>query len=79
LAWGGSLTIIEKVNEGDHAKLAKREVYWQNAIRFFVQNGGGGLLQEREVNFRFGTDKIIIFLFLSFYGQLIMKCKSFRN
>ena len=38
-----SIQIIEKVNQGDHAQLAKREVYWQNQIRCFVQNGAGGI------------------------------------
>ena len=43
-----SIQIIEKVNEGDHAQLAKREVYWQNQIRCFVQNGSGGHCYRKE-------------------------------
>ena len=43
-----SMQIIEKVNQGDHTQLAKREVYWQNEIRCFVQNGGGGHCYRKE-------------------------------
>ena len=43
-----SMQIIEKVTEGDLAELAKREVYWQNQIRCFVQNGNGGHCYRRE-------------------------------
>ena len=43
-----SMQIIEKVNQGDHTQLAKREVYWQNEMRCFVQNGGGGHCYRKE-------------------------------
>ena len=43
-----SIQIIEKVKQGDHAQLAKREVYWQNQTRCFVQNGGGGHCYRKE-------------------------------
>ena len=43
-----SMQIIEKVKQGDHAKLANREVYWQNEIRCFVQNGGGAHCYRKE-------------------------------
>ena len=37
-----SIQINEKVRQGDHAQLGEREVYWQDQIRCFVQNGAGG-------------------------------------
>ena len=43
-----SIQIIEKIAEGDHAELAKREVFWQNQLRCFVQNGGGGHCYRKE-------------------------------
>ena len=43
-----SMQIIEKVNQGDHSQLAKREVYWQNEIRCLVQNGVGGHCYRKE-------------------------------
>ena len=43
-----SMQIIEQVGQGDHAQLARREVYWQNQIRCFVQNGGGGHCYRKE-------------------------------
>ena len=43
-----SIQIIEKVNEGDHAQLSKREVYWKKQIRCFVQNGSGGHCYRKE-------------------------------
>ena len=43
-----SMQIIEKVKQGDHSTLAKREVYWQNQIRCFVQNGSGGHCYRKE-------------------------------
>jgi hypothetical protein len=43
-----SIQIIEQVSQGDHVQLANREVYWQNQIRCFVQNGGGGHCYRKE-------------------------------
>ena len=43
-----SIQIIEKVKNGDHAQLARREVYWQNQVRCFVQNGAGGHCYRKE-------------------------------
>ena len=40
--------LIEQIAEGDHAELAKREVFWQNQLRCFVQNGGGGHCYRKE-------------------------------
>ena len=44
-----SMQIIEKVNQGDHAHLANREVYWQNQIRCFVQYGTGGHCYQKSI------------------------------
>ena len=44
----GGAQIIEKVKQGDHAQLANTEVYWQNKIRSFVQNGEGGHCYRKE-------------------------------
>ena len=35
-----SITLIEKVETGNRALLADRELYWQNQLRAFVENGG---------------------------------------
>ena len=37
-----SMQIIEKVEEGDQARLAERETYWQNQLRCYVENEGQG-------------------------------------
>ena len=36
-------TLIEKVKEGDDAKLAERELYWQYQLRTFKENGGNAM------------------------------------
>ena len=43
-----SMKIIEKVEDGDHSELAKREIYWQHQMRCYVQNGGGGHCYRKE-------------------------------
>ena len=35
-----SIVLIEQVEVGDRTMLAKREQYWQNQLRAFVENGG---------------------------------------
>ena len=35
-----SMQIIEQVEIGNHEKLGRREVFWQNQLRCLVQNGG---------------------------------------
>ena len=42
------MKIIEKVEDGDHSELAKREIYWQHQMRCYVQNGGGGHCYRKE-------------------------------
>ena len=41
--------IIEKVLEGDHASLARREIYWQNQLKCYVENGGQGHCYRKEI------------------------------
>ena len=43
-----SMQIIEKVRNGDHARLAERETYWQNQLRCYVENEGGGHCYRKE-------------------------------
>ena len=43
-----SMKIIEKVEDGNHLELAKREIYWQHQMRCYVQNGGGGHCYRKE-------------------------------
>ena len=35
-----SVQIIDQVEQGDKVALAEKEVYWQNQLRCYVQNGG---------------------------------------
>ena len=43
-----SIQIIEQVEEGDHRALAVQEVYWQNQLRCYVQNGGRAHCYRKE-------------------------------
>ena len=43
-------TLIETVKEGDEAKLAERELYWQYQLRTFEENGGNGINQKDDLN-----------------------------
>ena len=43
-------TLIETVKEGDEAKLAERELYWQYQLRSFEENGGNGMNQKDDLN-----------------------------
>ena len=43
-----SIQIIEQVEVGDHKALAVREVYWQNQLRAYVQNGGRAHCYRKE-------------------------------
>ena len=42
------MMIIEQVEKGDHEQLAKREIYWQNQLRCFMQNGGNAHCKRKE-------------------------------
>ena len=43
-----SLQIIDQVELGDKEALANLEVYWQNQLRCFVENGGNGQVIRKE-------------------------------
>jgi hypothetical protein len=43
-----SIQIIEQVELGNDAMLAKRELYWQNQLRCFVENGGNAHCYRKE-------------------------------
>ena len=43
-----SVQIIDQVEEGDKLALADREVYWQNQLRCYVQNGGHAHCWRKE-------------------------------
>ena len=43
-----SVQIIDQVEEGDKIALAEKEVYWQNQLRCFVQNGGHAHCYRKE-------------------------------
>ena len=42
------IMIIEKVEDGNPDLLARREIFWQNQLRCFMENGGSGTLQEKR-------------------------------
>ena len=35
-----SIQLIERVEEGNQQALVEREIFWQNQLRCYVQNGG---------------------------------------
>ena len=43
-----SITIIEQVEHGNRAMLAKREQYWQHQLRAFEDNGGNAMCIKKE-------------------------------
>ena len=43
-----SVQIIDQVEEGDKKALADKEVYWQNQLRCYVQNGGHAHCYRKE-------------------------------
>ena len=43
-----SIQIIDQVEQGDQQALAKQEVYWQNQLRCYVQNGGKAHCYRKE-------------------------------
>ena len=40
--------IIEKVQNGNPDLLAKREIFWQNQLRCFMENGGKAHCKRKE-------------------------------
>ena len=45
-----SIQLIEQVKIGDQEALARQEVYWQNQLRGYVQNGGHAHCYRKEKN-----------------------------
>ena len=43
-----SVQIIDQVEQGDKVALAEKEVYWQNQLRCYVQNGGQAHCYRKE-------------------------------
>ena len=43
-----SIQIIEGVEQGDQKTLANREIFWQNQLRCYVQNGGNAHCYRKE-------------------------------
>ena len=43
-----SVQLIDQVEEGDTVALADKEVYWQNQLRCYVQNGGHAHCYRKE-------------------------------
>ena len=43
-----SIQIIDQVDIGDYQALAKAEVYWQNQLRTYIQNGGNAHCRRKE-------------------------------
>ena len=42
------LHIIDKVEDGNVQALAQSEVYWQEQLRVYLENGGNGHCRRRE-------------------------------
>ena len=42
------IMIIEKVESGNPDLLAKREIFWQNQLRCFIENGGQAHCKRKE-------------------------------
>ena len=42
------IMIIEQVENGNHEMLARREIFWQNQLRCFVENGGRAQCKRKE-------------------------------
>ena len=43
-----SVQIIDQVEQGDSMALAEKEVFWQNQLRCYVQNGGHAHCYRKE-------------------------------
>ena len=43
-----SIQIIEQVQEGDTKSLEIQEIYWQNQLRCYIQNGGNAHCRRKE-------------------------------
>ena len=43
-----SIQIIEGVEQGNQKALCEREIFWQNQLRVYVQNGGNAHCYRKE-------------------------------
>ena len=43
-----SIQIIEQVEVGDIKTLENQEIYWQNQLRCYIQNGGNAHCRRKE-------------------------------
>ena len=43
-----SIQIIEQVEQGNSEALERREVFWQNQLRCYIQNGGNAHCRRKE-------------------------------
>ena len=43
-----SIQLIEKVEQGNKSLIAKREQYWQNQLRVFIENGNNGMCIRKD-------------------------------
>ena len=43
-----SIQLIEQVKPGNKSLLAKKEQYWQNQLRVFVENGSNGMVIRKD-------------------------------
>ena len=50
-----SIQLIEQVEQGDHQALEAQEVYWQNQLRCYVQNGGHAHCYRKEDVYKGGS------------------------
>ena len=44
-----SIQIIDQVEQGDHQALADCEIYWQNQLRCYIENGGKAHCIRKEI------------------------------
>ena len=44
-----SIVLIEQVELGNRALLAKREQYWQNQLRVYIENGGNAHCLRKDI------------------------------
>ena len=42
------ITIIDQVENGNGDQLSRREIFWQNQLRCFMENGGQAQCKRKE-------------------------------
>ena len=70
------IIIIEKVENGNGELLGKREIYWQNQLRCFMENGGQAHCKRKEKwkYLAFGSNTISLK-----YRRINFKSRSFAQ